>query len=240
VWEIEGPKSGQEYANHTWDHEGARNYQEADFQIGESARYIWKLRGAGASKLLAFSRGGGTTWNISDSQMEELLKKYHCLRRTSDLSARTDYGVDADKLVSKAQEAISERSWISVHFHGIGSEWLSIDTQSFFHLLDYISDNKDNLWNAGWSAAFQYVKERDNAVIDVLEQTETQIRIRLTTGLNTELFVEPLTLITDIPDSWSTVVVAQDNLINKYSAENGKLQYEAIPDSGEIILQPEG
>lgn len=96
VWEIDGPKSGQEYANHTWDHEGARNDQEADFQIGESARYIWKLRGDGASKLLAFSRGGGTTWNISKSQMEKLLEKYHCIRRSSDLSARTDLGVDAD------------------------------------------------------------------------------------------------------------------------------------------------
>jgi hypothetical protein len=240
VWEIDGPKSDQEYANHTWEHKGARNYQEADFQIGECAHYIWKLRGVGASKILAFSRGGGTTWSISNSQIEELMEQYHCIRRSSDMSARTDLSVDGDKLVSKARETINERSWIAVHFHGIGDEWLSIDTQSFIELLDYLADNRDKVWNVGWSAAYQYFKERDNAVVDVLERTKTQIRIRLTTGLDTELYVEPLTLITEVSNGWSTVTVAQNGKSRKYSADNGKLQYEAIPDTGEIILQPEG
>ena len=81
------------------------------------------------------------------------MQKYHCIRRSSDMSARTDLGVDVDKLIGKAREAVHERSWIAVHFHGIGGEWLSIDTESFIRLLDFLTGNKDKLWSAGWSAA---------------------------------------------------------------------------------------
>jgi hypothetical protein len=237
LWEVDGPKNGQEYANHTWIHRGARSYQEADFQIGECARYIWKLRGPEASKLLAFSRGGATRWEISNLQMQELMEKYHCMRRSSEMSARTDLGVDGDRLVSKAREAINEGSWVAIHFHGIGGEWLSIDTKSFIQLIDYLSDNKDEVWSAGWSAAYQYIEERDNAVVDVLYQSYSRIRIRVTTDLDTELYAEPLSIITEVPTGWSAVGVAQDGRSKTYYANNGKLLYEAIPDRGDIVLQ---
>jgi hypothetical protein len=237
VWEIDGPKSGQEYANHTWVHRGAGNYREADFQIGETARYIWGLRAPGASKLQAFSRGGATTWNITEKQLKELMEKYHCMTRSSELSARTDMGVDGDRLVAKAREAITEGRWVAIHFHGIGAEWLSIDTASFFQLVDYLADNKDELWSAGWSAAHQYLSERDHAQINVLERSEARIRIRVTTGLNPERYAEPLTLVTRVPAGWSSVTVTQDGRSRTYQAAKGQLQYEAIPDRGEIVLQ---
>jgi hypothetical protein len=237
AWEVIGPKGSQEYANHTWQHIGARNYEEADYQIGECARYIWNLRGPGASKLLAFSQGGGTTWSITDMQMEALMQKYHCIRRSSDMSARTDLGVDVEKLVGKAREAINEKKWIAIHFHGIGGEWLPIDTAVFFRLLDYLAGNKDTLWSAGWSAAFQYDKERDNANVKVLEGSDTRLRIRLTTGLDRELYAEPLTLVTVVPGNWSTVTVMQDGRTQIGHVTSGRVQYEAFPDRGEIILQ---
>ena len=240
VWEADGPKGGQEYADHTWQHIGARTYQEADYQIGECARYIWRLRRTGTSKLLAFSRGGGTTWNISNSQMEGLMQKYHCIERSSDMSARTDQGVNGDKLIGKAREAINEKKWIAIHFHGIGGEWLSIDTSSFVRLLDYLAGNKDKLWNAGWSAAFQYDKERENANVEVLERSGSRIRIRLTTGLDRELYAEPLTLITEVPGSWSKITVIQDGRSQIGHARSGKFQYEAVPDRGEIVLRSDG
>ena len=228
VWEVDGPKSGQEYANHTWQHRGASSYSKADFQIGNCARYIWNLRGPRDSRLLAFARGGGTNWNITNEQMEELKKKYHCITRSSELSARTDMSVDGNMLIGKAREAITEGRWVAIHFHGIGGEWLSIDTRSFFQLLDYLTANKDKLWSAGWSAAYQYIKERDRAHIMIVERSNTRIHIRLTTGLNKKLYAEPLTLITQIPNSWSTVTVTQDRQSKTYQASSGQVMYEAI------------
>jgi hypothetical protein len=240
LWEEDGPKGGQEYANHTWQHIGAHNYQEADYQIGECARYIWKLRGAAASKLLAFSQGGGTTWNITDMEMQALMQKYHCIRRSSDMSARTDLGVNTENLIGKAREAVNEKSWIAIHFHGIGGGWLPIDTSVFIGLLDYLAGNKDKLWSAGWGTAFQYAKERDHANVEVRERSATRIRIRLTTGLDRELYAEPLTLVTEVPGSWSIAKVTQDGRTQICQVMSGMVQYEAIPDRGEIVLQGSG
>lgn len=239
VWGIDGPKNGQEYANHTWEHKGAKDYQEADYQIGASARYIWALRGPDASKLLAFASGGGTTWTISDLEREEIKSRYHSITRSSELSARTDLGIDGDKLIAKARESIDEGRWVAIHFHGIGGEWLSIDSEGFIRLLDYLRDNKDKIWSAGWSAAHQYAKERDHARIDLLERSDARIRIRLTTGLSPELYAEPLTLITQVPAGWSVVAVKQNGQSKPFHAGNGALQYEVVPDRGEIELQPD-
>lgn len=236
VWESAGPQSGQEYANHTWTHAGVKDMEDADFQIGECARYIWKLRGKGRSKLMAFAGGGGTTWNISGAEIRTLLDKYHCVLRTSELSARTDLGVDGPRLVGKARQAIDEGRWVSIHFHGIGGQWLSIDAKSFIQLLDYLAGNKDKVWSAGWSAAYQYARERDNARIYILERKDNLIRIRLTTALNPELYAETLTLITEVPVDWAAVNVIQDGQGRKYKAGSGKVQYEALPDR-DVVLQ---
>ena len=238
VWEIDGPQSGQEYANHTWEHIGAKDSHEANFQIGECARYIWARRGPHASKLLAFASGGGTTWNISDSEKEEIKSKYHSITRSSELSARADLGVTSGILVNKARESISEGRWVAIHFHGIGAEWLSIDSAAFMNLLGYLHGNKDKIWSAGWVAAYQYAKERGHARIDLLEKSDNRIRINLITGLNPELYAEPLTLITQVPAGWSEVAVKQSGRSKTYHSQNGMLQYEVVPDRGEIELQP--
>jgi hypothetical protein len=239
VWEIDGPRNRQEYANHTWEHKGAKDYREADYQIGAAARYIWTLRGPDASKLLAFASGGGTTWSISDLEKEEIKSRYHSITRSSELSARTDLGVDGEQLIAKARESIDEGRWVAIHFHGIGGEWLPIDTEGFIRLLDFLRDHRDKIWSAGWSAAYQYAQERDHARIDLLETSDARIRIRLTTGLNPELFAEPLTLITRVPAGWSAVAVEQNGRSKPFHARNGMLQYEVVPDRGEIELQPD-
>lgn len=238
VWEMDGPRNGQEYANHTWEHIGAKDYREAEFQIGACARYIWALRGPDASKLLAFASGGGTTWSISDLEREEIKHRYHSITRSSELSARTDLGVDGDKLIAKARESIDDGRWVAIHFHGIGDEWLSIDSAGFIRLLDYLKDHKDKIWSAGWSAAYQYAQERDHARVDLLETSAARIRINLTTGLSPELYAEPLTLTTQVPAGWSTVAVKQNGQSKTIHAQSGMLQYEAVPDRGEIELQP--
>ena len=238
VWEIDGPKNGQEYANHTWEHIGAKDYHEAEFQIGACARYIWASRGPDASKLLAFQEGGATTWNISEFEKEALKNKYYCIGRSSEMSARSDLGVNSERIIDKARESINEGRWVAIHFHGIGDEWLSIDSAAFINLLDYLSDNKNKIWSAGWISAYQYSKERDQARIDLLEKSDNRIRINLTTGLNPELYAEPLTLLTQVPDGWSVVTVKQGGKYKTCYPKNGLVQYEVIPDRGEIELQP--
>jgi len=43
TWETEVIQSGHELGNHTLHHHGAKNDQEAEYEIGECSKYIWSL-----------------------------------------------------------------------------------------------------------------------------------------------------------------------------------------------------
>jgi peptidoglycan/xylan/chitin deacetylase (PgdA/CDA1 family) len=112
AWEDICPRFRHELANHTMHHTGAKSYEEADREIGECSRYIWSLYPT-RSKLLPFARGGGTTWDISDGQIDELMRKYYLFRRPSKYGICDDpaseYYQDTD-ILGYAREAMDEKA----------------------------------------------------------------------------------------------------------------------------------
>jgi hypothetical protein len=240
VWEVTCPQTGQDLAVHSMTHEGASSYEQADWEIGENARIIWSLRPPSASKLLTFSWPGATTWKISDKQKKDLMNKYHLIHRRSQISARTDLGVNGDVMIKSAKKAISQRTWISIHFHGIGDEYLSVEEDDFIQLLDYLVTVKDQLWIAGFINVHKYIEERDSAEVTVLEADGDQIRLALTSDKDPVLYDEPLTLITTVPSHWDNCLVAQDGTSAGFNVKNGKVMYNAIPGKGEIVLRGQG
>jgi len=186
VWETVCPRFGHELANHTVHHRGAKDFEEADREIGECARYIWKLY-PNKSKLRPFLGGGGTTWNIRPEQFRELMKKYYLFvgfdfkashsalippefrgRRVSESgipAAPPRVGVSEERgngrCVTVAEEAVREGKWAQVGFHGIGAEWISTSREHFLELVDYLAANKDKIWVATTGEVYRYCQERD-------------------------------------------------------------------------------
>ena len=238
VWEEFAPENNQELANHTMTHEGADSFGDADYEIGECARIIWKLRKPGDSLLQAFARGGQTVWDISGKQMQSLKDTYHCINRTSELSCKTSDNVHAAEMIAMVDQAIKEERWVTVHFHGIGGQWLPIDKDDFLEFLDYLESNSYKVWSAGWVEAHQYATERDRAQITVLEEKDEGIRLNLVTGLDTALYTEELTLMTDVPEGWDTVTMIQGAHSVVLPVTDGIVQYEAKPDQSPILLKP--
>ena len=237
VWERTCPQTGQDLAVHSMTHGGASSYEQADWELGENARIIWSLRPADTSKLLTFSWPGATHWKISDQQKKELMTKYHLIHRHSQISARTDLGVDGDVMIKSAKEAISQRTWISIHFHGIGDEYLSVEKDDFIQLLDYLVTVKDKLWVAGFINVHKYIEERDTAEVTVLEANGDQIRLALKSDKNPDLYDEPLTLTTTVPSHWENCLVSQNGKSEVFLVSNGRVLYNAIPGKGEIVLR---
>jgi len=241
VWES-APYNGQELDNHTMHHEGARSYEEADYEIGACSQLIWSLNPPGTSKLLGFCQGGGTTWNITEEEMQKLLDKYYLIDRHAHNCV---VGASAEEMFSYAQEALDNRMWNIICFHGIGGQWLSNDTDEFVKFLDYLVDVKDRLWVGGYIHVYKYVQERDTASVSVLEANENRIRLNLISAMDNKLDYEglrlydaALTLITNVPSSWTSAYVKQGNKTKKYIVKNGKIQYNVVPGIGEIIITP--
>ena len=217
VWEQVCPSSGHELANHTWEHKGAQSMEEADQQIGDSSRLIWKLYPS-RSKLLPFARGGGTEWVIDRDEITGLMRRYFLFRRPSQVSIAEESGTTED-VTSHPRRAIENGEWVPVHFHGIGSEWISTTREHFVELLDYLAANQDKLWVATCGDAYKYQQERDAVSrIALTDETESGFRIAVEcdeTKVETygrplaELYDQPLTIRHPVPDTWSRFEVRQ-------------------------------
>ncbi|MCK4375930.1 MAG: polysaccharide deacetylase family protein [Candidatus Brocadiae bacterium] len=223
TWEVICPRFGHELGNHTMRHEGAKDYEEADHEIGESARHIWKLY-PNRSKLRPFMRGGGTTWNVSREQMQELMRKYFLFRapRRVGISDENDTGDPA----AFAKEALEEGKWVLVGFHGVGGQWISCSEEGFVKLCDYLAANKDELWVGTTGDVYRYVQERDAvSKVALTDATDTGFKLAIECDegkVNTygvpfaELYDQPLTVSVRVPESWRRFCVEQDGEVETY------------------------
>ncbi len=234
IWEEICPATGQELANHTMHHIGARNFTEADYEIGECARTIWQARPEGASPLLAFAGGGGTSWDITRQQWQQLLEKYHCIRRSS----WSMTNADSTKMISMVTQALDKGSWVSVHFHGIGGQGLSVELPDFLALLDHLVSVREKIWVAGYTAVLKYDKQRDSTAIEVLQASDDSIRLKLSSDLDHVIYDQPLTLITSVPADWKNCTVTQgDNSTVVAVKPDGTVQFDTVPGHGEVTLR---
>ena len=239
IWEEVCPLWGHELANHTMLHQGAKDYAEADQQIGDCSRLIWSLY-PDRSPLLAFQSGGGTTWGINGKQMAELRHKYRCVIREGLSIESNDPNTPLPFALSLVDKALKEGGWESVFFHGVGprAEWLGTTGEFFDALLDHVAKHKDKLWVGGWAEIHRYTKERDAAVIEVLNSSPDSLKFKINTpGLDPELYTEPLTLITQHSSDWAAFAVEQGGkTISSGTVNNGAAVFDASPNKGPITL----
>jgi hypothetical protein len=248
TWEIICPKFGHELANHTMHHKGARDYEEAEYEIGECSRHIWSIQ-RHKSKLLPFQRGGGTTWEITEEEIEEIMSRYLLYERPSMGSMRDDIGTGF-RMLSYPQRALDEKTAIFVHFHGIGDGNLSVTEERFVELLDYLVANRDKLWVGTAGEVYKYQREYEAlSSISITDAQKDSFRVvvdcdeaklDLFDSSFVELYDEPLTVRNEVPKSWSAFFIRQGKKIESHSTikldERIYVQYNVKPNFGEAVI----
>jgi hypothetical protein len=156
-------------------------------------------------------------------------------------------GVSAEEMNDWINSAIANNSWCIELWHGILCDTTAGETlwsPSTYDIcnnhLSYVANNLDKIWNATYSEAIQYIRERQNATLSILNSDDTHIQLSLTDSLDNSLFNYPLTLKVLVPNDWASVNVVQ-NGNNKMIApvsESGKsyIYFDAIPDQGNINI----
>ncbi len=237
VWESQASRIGIELCPHTMNHIGAGDFTEADYEIGESFRTVWKLNPPDKSKLYPFSRGGGTEW--PDGYRKAIQSKYPIADYSSE-SVRYSGRDDKTELIGFARKAMQDDAWHTVLTHGTGPnlEWLGFEVSNFEALLDYLASVKDKMWIGNAGDIYKYVMERKTAKVNVLKYDEKSIQLDLTAEVEPELFDYPLTLVTEVPQNWGHCKVVQGNKVEIYPVATNKVMYNAIPNGGKIQLLP--
>jgi len=239
-------RKGCDFGNHTMYHVGARFYEEAEYEIGESMRTVWAANPG--QRLQLFLSGGGTTWSVTREEIDELLVKYFCVRGrgggrgTQDpcYHGETDTSASADELIGFVDTAIAERGWHFIGCHGVGpdGEWLVTDAGPFAVLLDYLVEKQDQVWVGTHTEVHKYILERESTVATARAVSSDEIILELSAATDPLLYDFPLTLRTRVPEGWTTCTVTQKRRAAAVPVHRGMVQYEALSDSGDVVLRP--
>ncbi len=140
-------------------------------------------------------------------------------------------------------EAIAERGWLMVTFHGIdGVAWEPLPRERFVQFLDSVQNRREMLWVAPFVSVVKYIREREDARVSDVSVDVEKITFRLTDDLPDDIYNESLTLTTCVPQEWREVRVTQGN--NSQSVhvrgddEARYVLYEALPNLGHVRIRP--
>jgi len=255
-WESEMPKMGHRWGNHTWHHKGAQNLEEAEFEIGEVSKLIWKLYPL-ESKLNVFASGGGELWggkrwHKTSPEFWDISKKFHLIDvydgKHSSFELNSEIG--QTEIENKINTAISEKKHLAFSFHKVGSKSLTdylrkivknfnytFSEHQFRKLIHYLNTKKNQIWIAPLVQIYKYEEEYKQAILTVLNKNEKRIVLKLKIGTDPKLHDQELTLI--LPYSKNRIptrVLQNKKSLEVLKTKTGKFCSNINPVNSEIQI----
>jgi hypothetical protein len=243
-WREIAPKYGHGLHDHTMNHTGASNYENAVYEMGRCAEIIREIP-AFEGKLLAFARGGGTVWTLTDEEDRKIRQKYNLVGRGGAEAGGGATNATTEQLLAYVKDALDKGIWYSLTMHGLGPRapyLYPTEPEAFDTFLELIEENKDSLWSSYYTAIYKYAKERDDAKIEILKSKPGTIQLDVKTpNLDAKLYDHPLTLITSVPSDWKYFAAGQGKTkkFGKVTVKDNQpvAKYDIIPNSKKITLK---
>jgi len=256
-WEKQVPAMGHQLGNHTMHHHGAKNPVEAELEIGEVSRLIWKLYPE-KSKLLVFASGGGTKWGGKDwkvegfSEYKSIAKKYNLIDlydgKHPAFSVNSKYGYA--EIIARVQASVQRGEHLPMLLHSIGKPgWkeriviiyrgydLNLPVEEYDLMLRYLDSMKDQLWVAPLADVLKYETERDQSRVSLVARKKGSMLLMLQVGTDPSLYDQELTIIIPVdPGAKATSVFQGRRQIVPFHKNDREVFVNVAPVSGEIHI----
>ena len=250
-WENEIWKTGMVYGDHTMTHQGVKNLENADWEIGACAKVITDIGPGKKPRLISWGMPGvgPGQWNISGEQLKTLLAKYHLVDRppfaghgaiyhwqkTEQMLALADKGIqagDMEYLVIHGVERGPDMNW------GYQDFW-ALKQTILFAVLDGLKERRDrgDLWITDHISYHQYLTERTAAKVRTAQAGPDAVKLELTCTADPNFYDLPLTLVTRVPAGWRQCRIVQGARTATVAPVNGAVQFDALPNGEPITLQ---
>jgi hypothetical protein len=140
---------------------------------------------------------------------------------------------NTEELIPFLDGALDRTAWIIVTYHAIGLP----GHFGFYYLSDFASDIEEitarDFWSASMNAVTLYVRERANAKASIRRRfkddgTIKQIIIYLEDGLPNDRYVQPLTLLFEIPTKWVGQPLAVEDDARRWPDQVATANYAAL------------
>ena len=249
-WENEIWTNGVVYGVHTMTHQGVKDLENAEYEIGECAKIVAASGSGKTPRLISWAMPGVDRgkWNITGDETKALLAKdnlvdrptfaghgivYH-LQTTDQMLAVVDKGIASggmEYLIAHGVERGPDMNW------GYQDFW-AWKQEIFFAVLDGLVERRDrgDLWITDHISYHQYATERDTAKIETVRANAQGIKLLLTCDADPALYDHPLTVVCAVPSSWKACKVTQGSTSTRIAATNSEITFDAIPGSTPIEI----
>lgn len=200
-WDAVARSGKHEFANHTLHHQGARNDEEMEFQVGEATEAIWRLF-PNNSKLLALNLGGGTYWETTKT-LRYYLDKYHLFDVSGSLGMDDVYGNRVAAFRQHIERHLDRRGWCRMHYHDIGDDHGASEA-NFRAALEIAKEHESELWISGMADIYKYQTERDQATLTIANQGPHRAAVTLACRTDPTLYDQNLSIEISLPKAWSS------------------------------------
>ena len=256
-WEKHVPAMGHQMGNHTMHHRGAKTPVEADFEIGEVSRLIWKLY-PNKGRLLVFASGGGgkkwggKEWEHASEEYKSMVEKYKLIDLYD--GSHPGFGVGSKRgykeINARVQTAVQKGEHVPIVFHSIGKPgWkeriasiyrgydLALPIEEFDQLVQLLGQMKDQLWVAPLADVLKYETERNQSRVSLVSRNKGSIVVLLQVGTDPSLYDQELTIILPVDPGMKAVSVSQGaTQALRIHNNDRKILMNVAPVSGEINI----
>ena len=129
----------------------------------------------------------------------------------------------------------------AVAYHGLAVMGLhdTAKPDALRALLDAIAAQSNALWVAPYRDVVAYIRERRFTELRATGTQDAELRFELRSALPKDLYHQPVTLAVPLPAGWQNANVTQQGkpVWSEFRSPDSSLLCEAIPNSGELVLQ---
>lgn len=251
-WENELWKTGMVYGNHTFTHQGVRDFEHAKEEIGKANDAIYAAVPGKKPRLISYAQPGvgPGKWNINGEQLKEILKENHLIDRGDFKGHGAVYHwKTADEMLALADKGIKAGEMEYLVIHGVErrkpmntsyQDFWALNQDVYRAVLDGLKERRDKgeLWITDHISHHKYHTQRQTAKVKTLTATAERIELELTCEADPALYDQPLTLKTTVPAGWTTCSVVQGESKSSATVKDGVLMFDATPNAGPIQIAP--
>ncbi|HEY8399610.1 MAG TPA: polysaccharide deacetylase family protein [Cytophagaceae bacterium] len=116
--------------------------------------------------------------------------------------------------------------------------WHPVSAESFENFVQWLKEQQDQelLWVETVANITKYIRERQTVRVSIIEETESVLKMELTDTLPDDIYNFPLSLEVSVPDSWDKVTLKYMGTTKILPVADGKVRFNAVPDTGIIEL----
>jgi hypothetical protein len=142
-----------------------------------------------------------------------------------------------------SERTLEEGGWLVAGFHGVDDGtvadealgWEALPLRRFRGVLDYLM--RQDYWIAPFGRVVRYIRERDSARVEILQEWPWRIVLDVEDDLDDEVYDQALTFAMVLPEGWQAVEVRQGDMIMKSEeAPDGSLLFDSFPSSDPVVL----